>query len=219
MNHNRIIARTKEKINSLYKVNLIHQKQFRGFKFVVKKLNANIFENLHEESFKYVIWKKPRIHYIKVNTDGSVSKDYSGCGGILRNDKGNLVVAFSSPLSNCSVLFAELMAIFKALQICSSSGYFKIWIEVDAMLVINSIFSYQNDNFDTFYVLKDIKKMLSHLDYKFSHIWREGNSGADFIAKTGARLNQFTLFHQHNIPLLLRGIINLDKCGLPYIRI
>ncbi|PKU72688.1 Putative ribonuclease H protein [Dendrobium catenatum] len=126
MNHNRIIARTKEKINILYKVNLIHQKKFRGYKFVANKLNTNIFEDFHEVCFKFVIWKKPSIHYIKANTDGSVSEGKCGCGGILRNDKGNLIVAFASPLNNCSVLFAELMAILKALQICLSSGYFKI---------------------------------------------------------------------------------------------
>ncbi|PKU61042.1 Putative ribonuclease H protein [Dendrobium catenatum] len=219
MNHNRIIARTKEKINSLYKVNLIHQKQFHGYKFVSNKLNTNIFEDIHEVYFKFVIWKKPSIHFIKVNTDGSVSEGKCGCGGILRNDKGNLIVTFSSPLNNCSVLFAELMAIFKALQICLSSGYFKIWIEVDAMLAIKCISADHIGNFDTFYILKDIKKMLSHMDYKISHIWREGNTAADFLAKIGSNLNHFTLFHQNNIPFLLRGIINLDKCGLPYIRV
>ncbi|PKU77129.1 Putative ribonuclease H protein [Dendrobium catenatum] len=218
MNHNRIIARTKEKINSLYKVNLLNQKQFRGFKFVANKLNTNIFDYIHEPCFKFVIWKKPNIDYIKVNTDGSVFDNNYGCGGIIRNYKGNLIVAFSSPINKCSVLYAELMAIYKALQLCLSSGYFKIWLEVDAILVINCLAADYIGNFDTFYILKDIKKMLSHLDYKISHIWREGNSAADFLAKNGAKLHQYTLFYNNDIPFILRGLINLDKSGLPYIR-
>ncbi|PKU64272.1 Putative ribonuclease H protein [Dendrobium catenatum] len=218
MNHFRIIARTKEKINSLYKVNLLNQKQFRGFKFVANKLNKNIFEFLHEPTYKFVIWKKPNIGFIKVNTDGSVSDNKYGCGGILRNYKGNMIMAFSSPIENCSVLVAELLAILKALNICLYSGFFKIWLEVDALLVINCLSAEHSGNFDTFYILKDIKKMLSHLDYKISHIWREGNAAADFLAKNGAVLLQDTYYDPNNIPFPLRGIINLDKSGLPYIR-
>ncbi|PKU63199.1 Putative ribonuclease H protein [Dendrobium catenatum] len=219
MNHNRIIARTKEKINSLYKVNLINFKQFRGFKFVANKLNANIFEELHESTFKFVIWKKPDIHFIKINTDGSVKDGLYGCGGILRNDKGNLVMAFATPLNKCSVLVAELKAIYEALKICLTFGYWKIWLEIDALISIKEISVEKKGNFETFYIIKDIKRMLSHLDYKISHIWREGNSATDFLAKTGSKLDHLTLFHNNNIPFLLKGIINLDKTGLPYIRV
>ncbi|PKU62326.1 Putative ribonuclease H protein [Dendrobium catenatum] len=219
MNHYRIIARTKEKINSLYKVDLINSKQFRGFKFVAKYLNANIFEELHVSTFKYVIWKKPDIHFIKINTDGSVREGLYGCGGILRNDKGNLVLAFATPLNKCSVLVAELKAIYEALKICLSLGILKVWLEIDALIAIKEISVEKKGNFETFYIIKDIKRMLSHLDYKISHIWREGNSAADFLAKTGSNLDHFTLFQNNNIPFLLKGIINLDKTGLPYIRV
>ncbi|KAL0920848.1 hypothetical protein M5K25_007863 [Dendrobium thyrsiflorum] len=218
MNHNRIIARTKEKINSLYKVNLINQKQFRGFKFTAKKLNNNLFEDLYEPCYRYVIWKKPKDCYIKINTDGSVSDNRYGCGGILRNNEGKLIQAFASPLVKCSVLMAELMALYKVLQICLTAGFFKVWIETDSSLVVNLVISENSGNFENYYVLKDIKRMLSHLDYSISHIWREGNACADFLAKLGASLNHLTSFNQSNIPFLLKGLINLDRSGLPYFR-
>ncbi|PKU60196.1 Putative ribonuclease H protein [Dendrobium catenatum] len=135
MNHKRIIARTKEKINILYKANLFKNCHFRGFKFVIKKLCNVYVENKEEAVSKFVKWIKPKESVIKINTDGSVATGKWGCGGILRNADGILVFYFAGPLSSCSVPFAEVIALYQALKIALSKGILRVWIEVDALLV------------------------------------------------------------------------------------
>lgn len=56
-----------------------------------------------------VCWKSPENGVLKLNTDGSycpASGEY-GMGGVLRDDRGNLILAFSSPSSCCGSTEAE----------------------------------------------------------------------------------------------------------------
>ncbi|PKU71529.1 Putative ribonuclease H protein [Dendrobium catenatum] len=218
MNHKRIIARTKEKINSLYKANLFKNSHFRGFKLVIKKLGIIREENKEEVVPKFVKWIKPKDKVIKINTDGSMASNKWGCGGILRNAEGNMICGFAGPLSCCNVPYAELMALFQALKITLSMGILRVWIEVDALLVLHFLNPENNGNVENFYTLREIKGMLSHMDYVISHIGREGNACADFLARLGDGLAALTYFDNSNIPVLLRGLIRLDKDGLPYLR-
>ncbi|PKU77873.1 hypothetical protein MA16_Dca005705 [Dendrobium catenatum] len=51
-----------------------------------------------------------------------------------------------------------------------------------------------------------------------THIFREGNACADWLAKLGCQCASFKEFEASNMPAFLRGLVKLDKLGLPYIR-
>ncbi|PKU60369.1 Putative ribonuclease H protein [Dendrobium catenatum] len=186
MNHKRIIAITKEKINSLYKAKLFKNSHFYFFKLVIKNLGNICVENKEEVVSKFVKWIKPKVKVIKINTDCSVASNKWGCGGILRNAKGNMVCCFAGPLSSCSVPYAELMALYQDHKIALSMGILRVWIEVDTLLVLHFLYSYNTGNANNFYTLREIKGMLSHMDYVVSHFGREGNACANFLARLGA---------------------------------
>ena len=63
-------------------------------------------------------WKTPPHGWFKLNTDGSskASSREAGCGGILCNDQGKAIGAFSYRIGACSALNAELWGILIGLE-------------------------------------------------------------------------------------------------------
>ncbi|KAL0928315.1 hypothetical protein M5K25_000189 [Dendrobium thyrsiflorum] len=176
--------------------------------------------NFSNGNQRLVYWHKPPVSIFKLNVDGSVRNDGFGCGGIIRDDKGNLVVAFAEPLPTCSVVKAELFAILKGIKLCFSRDIYNIWIEVDAISTIH--FLMQNSSnvvkHDLFYLIREIKHLLNMANCNMSHVYREGNACADWLANFGCNLSCFTEFSTDNLPLPVKGMIRLDKLNMPYLR-
>ncbi|KAL0923148.1 hypothetical protein M5K25_007196 [Dendrobium thyrsiflorum] len=133
-----------------------------------------------------------------------------GCGGIIRDYDGNFIIAYGVPLPKCTVIFAELSALFYGLNLCVSLGIDNIWIEVDALYMLN----YFTDNKDRV----NIKQLLRSLNVKISHIHREGNACADWFANVGSKLQRLMDFSYSELSNIIKGLIRLDKGGLPYIK-
>lgn len=66
-----------------------------------------------------------------------------------------------------------------------------------------------------FYLLNETNSLLQH---KISHILSKGNVCTNVLANLGTILPDFTLFSNQNLSKQLRGMVNLDKTRLPYIR-
>ncbi|KAL0925461.1 hypothetical protein M5K25_003793 [Dendrobium thyrsiflorum] len=61
--------------------------------------------------------------------------------------------------------------------------------------------------------------LLIFLNFTISHVHREGNACADWLANLGCNLEFFTNFTCLNLLNMLKGLISLDKMVLPYVRI
>lgn len=74
-------------------------------------------------------------------------------------------------------------------------------------------------NSEIFYLLKETKDLLGKMLFTVTHIYIyiEGNNYADFLVILGANSTALSYFHSFNLPQILRGLINLDRSGLPYI--
>ncbi|KAL0904609.1 hypothetical protein M5K25_026737 [Dendrobium thyrsiflorum] len=112
-------------------------KNFKNCYAAVSKFGIILQGNLGSGNQRLVYWHKPPGSIFKLNVDGSVRGDGFGCGSIIRDDKGNLFMAFAGPLDSCSVVKAELLAILKGIKLCFSLDIFNIWIEVDAISTIH----------------------------------------------------------------------------------
>lgn len=62
--------------------------------------------------------------------------------------------AFASPLVSCTVIYVELMTVFKTSNICTRK-FNNIWLEVDATLLINILYKEAKGNADTYYLLNE----------------------------------------------------------------
>ncbi|PKU83073.1 Putative ribonuclease H protein [Dendrobium catenatum] len=166
---------------------------------------------------KFVRWVKPIFPFVKMNSDGSVGSNMAGMGGIIRNFKGDVLIAFAGPLHHCKVLFAEMMGLSYGLELCYKMGFNNVAIEIDALSLIHLIRKNTMSDPEFFYNIRKIKCLLDGLNFSLNHIFREGNACADFLATKGGQINSVEEFSNITLPQQLRGLVRLDKLGIPYI--
>ncbi|KAI0529416.1 hypothetical protein KFK09_001965 [Dendrobium nobile] len=174
-------------------------------------LGLNAAAIVEVRRFRIVNWVKPNFPFVKLNTDGSVGINCVGIEGIIRDHLGNPLDLFSGPLVVCSVMSVELLSLSYELERCLNLGFHHVNIEVDATSVINAISESNEGNPQDFYTIRKIKMMMSELSCFISHIYREGNVCADWLAKYGAQSSIFQNFSVINLPPPLKGMILLDK--------
>lgn len=68
------------------------------------------------------------------------------------------------------------------------------------MLLISLFTTNNKANANLFYNVRDIKLLLSQIEYKLTHIFRKGNWCADLLARTGALLSPINVFSIYTIP-------------------
>ncbi|KAF7836001.1 putative ribonuclease H protein At1g65750 family [Senna tora] len=104
---------------------------------------------------KWIGWVKPDAGIIKINTDGSAlgNPGRAGFGGVCRDENGLWLCGFSSNIGLATNMMAELVAIRSGLQVRGG-----LTASIQLMLQANPL-------------------------WKITHVLREGNQCADFMAK------------------------------------
>ena len=132
-------------------------------------------------------WKPPPQSTVKLNVDGSYRdlEDTMGAGGLLRNHRGEWLVGFAAHKMNGNPLLAEAHALYLGLQMAWTKGYREVICEVDSKELMDKL----GDN--TLYrfmpILKEINDVIQrNWSISLSHIRREANATADWLAKFGA---------------------------------
>ncbi|KAL0290650.1 UNVERIFIED_CONTAM: hypothetical protein Sradi_7045900 [Sesamum radiatum] len=134
----------------------------------------------------------------------------SGAGGILRNHLGRVMFAFLEPLGINTNTHAELSAIHRGLQLCRDKGFRKIWIETDAKAIITLISSPRQGAWNLQNTLQRIRNILSQMTYRISHIFREGNQAADFLANQACSEQQLCILQEDGLIGKAKGIVKLS---------
>jgi ribonuclease HI len=186
---------------------------------ILKDLNLPAV-SLSKSNFIAVSWEKPELGWFKLNTDGSslVNPGISGAGGLIRDHKGNLIVAFSEYICIGSNNKAELLGVLIGLRKCKAMGLRNIVIELDSSLIVTW---FEKGSCRAWYLedfWEEIVLLLSGLNTQFNHVFREGNQAADWLSKHGSAGITHD-YNSNNIPKELKGILRVDKCGLPCFRI
>lgn len=155
---------------------------------------------------------------MNMNTDGCSlgNPGAAGAGGVIRDYAGNLLLAYSVSLPPGSNYYAELLGVLEGVKHCKRMGLTEVDIEIDSMVLINWFKQgrcrvwYLEDYWDM------ILQGLQELNFYLSHIFREGNSPADFMAKLGVHGESKIWNNERELLQKFRGWIRLDKLGLPY---
>ncbi|KAL4289872.1 hypothetical protein GQ457_14G013920 [Hibiscus cannabinus] len=73
----------------------------------------------------------PQVGYVKFNTDAAVNESFgkAGIGGVLRDNRGNVLARFSKSTGNLDPSGAELLAIHEACQLANKCNQFYSQIE------------------------------------------------------------------------------------------
>jgi hypothetical protein len=85
-----------------------------------------------------VLWRAPSVHWMKVNTDGSVTTlpPSAACGGVFRDHLVTFRGCFAKNFDTVSVLHAEVMAIILAIETAHNNGWQNVWIESDSQAAL-----------------------------------------------------------------------------------
>ncbi|XP_042051648.1 uncharacterized protein LOC121796961 [Salvia splendens] len=135
-----------------------------------------------------VLWHPPDAPWVKLNTDGAFSASTleAGEGGLVRGPDGGLLRAFYSPITASSSFEAELLALIRGLGMAMELST-HIWIELDLAALVTLLSSGRLGSADIRHHTALIRSMTAQRHVRFSHIYREGNQAADFLAGRGLR--------------------------------
>ncbi|KAL0439023.1 UNVERIFIED_CONTAM: putative ribonuclease H protein [Sesamum latifolium] len=121
--------------------------------------------------------------WYKFNCDGA-SKGNPGCagaGGLIRDASGRLQIAFHDFLGSKTNTYAELFAVVRGLQLAHDEGFRMVWVEIDALVVLQIIRQDKGD-WRLQALLTRLRRLCRKIKHKFSDIYREANRPADYLA-------------------------------------
>nr|KYP67585.1 Putative ribonuclease H protein At1g65750 family [Cajanus cajan] len=145
-------------------------------------------------------WQPPPLGSIKLNCDGAVRGvgRKVGCGGIIRNYLGGFIMGFSCKLGQCSILQAELWAIFHGLRIIKEKGFKEdIIVELDSSLAIKFLNEGCSASHSCAPLINSIVELADmEQDLNCSHIYREANQVNDAMANLSFDIqDKFQIFN------------------------
>ncbi|KAG2684189.1 hypothetical protein I3760_10G065300 [Carya illinoinensis] len=174
------------------------------------------------EKVTMVKWIKPQQGWVKLNIDGSSlgNPGQSGVGGVIRDTRGHLCIAYSMALGQGSNNYVELKGLLEGVRRCCQYGFFQVYIEVDSQLLVNWVTKGACNIWYLEDFLDELRACLACLDHRLTHVFRESNVVADFHAKQGVGGLTWDWFDEkEDLPSQLRGLLRMDRIGLPYLRL
>nr|CAB3471210.1 unnamed protein product [Digitaria exilis] len=147
-------------------------------------------------------WRKPELGRLKLNFDGS-SKHASrraSIGGVYRDHEGAFVLGYAERIGTATSSVAELAALRRGLELAVANGWRSVWVEGDAMAVVDVVRSRARLRAEEDRRLcAEIEALLPMFDddMTVSHVRRKGNRVAHGFAKLG---------HGVEVPRVWRGV-------------
>jgi len=169
---------------------------------------------------QFIGWTLPRGGFIKLNFDGTKSGAGAASGFVLRNWQGGFIQAGARFLEHASILVAEATAMRDGICAAVQAGFRQIEVEGDNQIVLKAVQKQIPVPWQIATVIEDIWNMIPNCEsITFTHIYREGNMAADWMAKHGCvlRNHYLSLFSQPPCRKFLSIIVN-DNLGRPLAR-
>lgn len=94
----------------------------------------------------------------------------------------------------------------------------KIWVETDAQEIVNMLEKVSHGPADSRHTIVAIRIQPKTTTVKISHIHRDRNKIADFLAKQGSMQETSHFLDQNSAPSLVKTFAHLDRLGLPSFR-
>ena len=165
-----------------------------------------------------VNWHPPPLGWIKINSDGAWRHESGrgGYGAVFRDYKSHVIGAFASNLDIPSSVAAEVMAVIKAIELAWVRDWKHIWLEVDSSQILDFLKSPSLVPWQLRVQWNNCLFRISQMQFRTSHIFREGNHVADALANYGTSSIGFVWWNA--APTLIASHCNEDLLGLPKFR-
>ncbi|CAN0929906.1 Putative ribonuclease H protein At1g65750, partial [Linum grandiflorum] len=136
-------------------------------------------------------WRPGNESLFTLSTDGSLRSPtkVAAAGGIICTDTGCFVKAFAANLGSCSITRVEMHAIVDVLQLAWTLGILKIRIQSDSRAAIAILTKDSKlDHQHAALVFQFNELCRRQWEVHISHIYREANNVADYLANLGHAL-------------------------------
>ncbi|KAK6782080.1 hypothetical protein RDI58_019876 [Solanum bulbocastanum] len=169
--------------------------------------------------YMVVKWDKPKMPFFKLNTDGSMMQNSpAGAGGICRDSRRNIIMAFSSSLGNNSSNTTEAKAALYGLKWCVQNGINNLILKGYFMLIINMIKGKVLPPWHLKDTIIEAQKLAQKINCQFQYCSREANQVADALAKWSINHLDQNFFTMQNLPQSARGPYIMDQEQMPSLR-
>ncbi|KAH6815523.1 hypothetical protein C2S51_020343 [Perilla frutescens var. frutescens] len=128
-----------------------------------------------------------------------------------------MVLIMLIDISAASSFDAEFQALLHGLWLAVQYSD-HVWIEIDAASVVSVLQSGRQGSAVTRHTLTSIRLLCRGRLVRFTHIHREGNRTADFLAGRGAQTSALTFFDDVSAPPYLLSLVRMDQLGYPNFR-
>lgn len=158
---------------------------FQALEFLHCALNPKIAGS---RRMFWIRWEKPSPGWVCLNIDGSAlgNPGRAGCGGIIRNDRGDWLGGFSRCIEVTTSFIAELWALRDGLNLCHNMHLQDVDIQIDAKAVVDIIRDPYYSNQVVMPIVDDCRELISQFSQvRIGHCYREANFCADFLARKG----------------------------------
>ncbi|CAN1798785.1 Putative ribonuclease H protein At1g65750 [Linum perenne] len=135
-----------------------------------------------------IAWEPGPNDWWVLNTDGSVNTNLgkSTAGGLLRDNSGKCLFAFTMNLGFCSITRAELRGAIQGLQLAWEAGFKKVILRLDSQAAISILTNEDSTEHQHGLEVITFRELNArNWSIKIEHTYREGNSAADHLAALG----------------------------------
>ncbi|XP_042065471.1 uncharacterized protein LOC121808983 [Salvia splendens] len=184
---------------------------------VIKRVNVKLRHLVVAKLLGPEHWK-----YCSPKLDEMVSRDpklpqRAGGGGVLRDSEGEILAAFAADLDVGSGLEAEAMALMIGVRLAKQHSN-RIWIESDSETVVRWLHTGHLGPAEICNVLARVRKELEGCVWRISHIFREGNKVADFLAGLSLQAGAIQYYTRGSSPARVKALCRLEQLGMPNFR-
>ncbi|CAN1137708.1 Putative ribonuclease H protein At1g65750 [Linum perenne] len=143
---------------------------------------------VHRRRDTLISWFPPPDDWVSINTDGSVIQPNSraAAGGAIRDSQGRCLASFSANLGSCSIMRAELRAAEIGLTTAWGLGLKKVILQMDSFSAVSAIEEQEDTDHQHAILALEFQELKSRSwDISITHVFREANCGADYLANLG----------------------------------
>ncbi|KAK4274299.1 hypothetical protein QN277_017543 [Acacia crassicarpa] len=180
-------------------------------------VSREIFSDAVDRTNEGQRWTPPPFGWVKVSVDGAVARSSgkAGCGGVIRNHRGEWLIGFNQNLGMAGVVESEEWAILMGLRMAWEKGFRKVILETDSKIMIDRL-RIGREDINCSLVLLQIRNFLNRLwEVELQFVCRSQNGLADAMAKEGISNSFASSVCPHKLRhLLLQDCMGLDPLSL-----
>ena len=138
-------------------------------------------------------------------------------GGILRDNHGRMVMAFTTPIGEGTNNMAGTEAAIFGLSWALELGYRNIILDLDSQIVVNCFLKKATPQWNIITRLERIQNLISQTqNFKCLHVFREANCVADALSKFSHKINYPQIyFNSQQMPKEAKSYYHLDLLQMP----